>query len=75
MSPTSETFRCTKDAEDFIGKFGRIDILCNVAGMAITGGPDENIESFTEMDEKEWDFSIELNLKTTSTPPRPFFRT
>jgi len=61
-----------KTAEDFIGKFGRIDILCNVAGMAITGGPDENIESFTEMDEKEWDFSIELNLKTTFNATKAF---
>jgi NAD(P)-dependent dehydrogenase (short-subunit alcohol dehydrogenase family) len=59
-------------AAEFVEKFGKADILCNVAGMAITGGQEEKLETVLEMDEKDWDFSIELNLKTTFNAIKAF---
>lgn len=59
-------------AAEFVVKFGKADILCNVAGMAITGGQEEKLETVLEMDEKDWDFSIELNLKTTFNAIKAF---
>ncbi len=48
-----------------IEKYGKVDILCNIAGMVITGGADEELVTILNMDEKDWDFTIDLNLKTT----------
>ena len=43
---------------DIVKKFGRIDILANVIGGYIAGKP------VTEIDEKDWDQMMTLNLKT-----------
>jgi len=43
---------------DVVKKYGRIDILINVVGGYLGG------KKVTEMTEKEWDFMINLNLKT-----------
>lgn len=61
-----------KTAEAFRQRFESADILCNVAGMAITGGQDEKIETVLDMSEEDWDFSIELNLKTTFNAIKAF---
>jgi NAD(P)-dependent dehydrogenase (short-subunit alcohol dehydrogenase family) len=43
---------------EVVKKFGRIDVLANVIGGYIAGTP------VTELDEKDWDKMINLNLKT-----------
>ena len=43
---------------DVVKKYGRIDILANVIGGYIAGKP------VTEIDEKDWDTMMNLNLKT-----------
>jgi len=43
---------------DIVKKFGKIDVLTNVIGGYIAGKP------VTEIDEKEWDEMMALNLKT-----------
>jgi NAD(P)-dependent dehydrogenase (short-subunit alcohol dehydrogenase family) len=43
---------------DLVNKFGKIDVLANVIGGYIAGKP------VTEIDEKEWDEMMDLNLKT-----------
>jgi 3-oxoacyl-[acyl-carrier protein] reductase len=40
--------------------------------MAITGGQEEKLETVLEMEEHDWDFSIELNLKTTFNAIKAF---
>ncbi|MDP9161174.1 MAG: SDR family oxidoreductase [Acidobacteriota bacterium] len=47
-----------------VARFGRLDILVNNAGMIKTGGPAEAGYLLEEMSEKEWDYSIQINLKT-----------
>ncbi|MGI5850168.1 MAG: SDR family NAD(P)-dependent oxidoreductase [Christensenellales bacterium] len=39
-----------------IEKYGRIDVLCNNAGVCIAG-------LMTEIDDKDWDFTMNINLK------------
>ncbi len=55
-------FKKENDAKTLISevvtRFGRIDVLANVIGGYIAGKP------VTEIDEKEWDEMMELNLKT-----------
>src|SRR5436309_15325129 len=43
---------------DIVKKYGRIDVLANVIGGYIAGKP------VTEIDEKDWDTMMNLNLKT-----------
>ncbi len=43
---------------EVVKKFGRIDVLANVIGGYIAGKP------VTEIDEKDWDTMMSLNLKT-----------
>ncbi len=43
---------------EVLKRFGRIDVLANVIGGYIAGKP------VTEIDEKEWDEMMDLNLKT-----------
>ena len=38
-----------------IERYGKVDILCNVAGMVITGGDDEKLVTILDMNEKDWD--------------------
>jgi 3-oxoacyl-[acyl-carrier protein] reductase len=48
-----------------IARFGRLDILVNNAGMTQIGGPTETVSRhLVELPEKEWDYSIAINLKT-----------
>lgn len=65
-----ESVRAT--AQEFIERYKKVDILCNVAGMAITGGEEEKLETILDMSEEDWDFSIELNLKTTFNAIKAF---
>ncbi len=44
--------------------FGKVDILANVAGMAYFG-TEEIFKNLVDLTEKEWDFSIAINLKST----------
>lgn len=59
-------------AAAFVDKYQRVDILCNIAGLAITGGQEEELLPILDIEEKEWDFSIELNLKTTFNAIKAF---
>ena len=52
-------------AQGMIREFGKIDVLLNIAGMAIMGGPGEVFKSVAELSEEEWEFSLRINLKTT----------
>lgn len=59
-------------AAEMVRKYGKVDILCCVAGMAITGGAEEKLETVLAMEEADWDFSIDLNLKTTFNTIKAF---
>jgi 3-oxoacyl-[acyl-carrier protein] reductase len=45
-------------------RFGRIDALVNNAGIAAIGDPANESRPLSEIDEREWDFDIAVNLKT-----------
>jgi 2-keto-3-deoxy-L-fuconate dehydrogenase len=47
----------TKAVQAYAAKVGQIDILCNVAGFVYHG-------TVLETDEKAWDFSFDLNVKS-----------
>ena len=50
---------------EVLARFGRLDILVNNAGMTQIGSPTETTSlPLAELSEKEWDYSIDLNLKT-----------
>jgi 3-oxoacyl-[acyl-carrier protein] reductase len=50
---------------EVLAHYGRIDILVNNAGMTQIGSPTETASlPMAELSEKEWDYSIALNLKT-----------
>lgn len=51
----SESIKSVVD--ECVARHGRIDILHNNVGMALLGGP-------VEMDEVDWDRSVDLNLKS-----------
>lgn len=51
-------------AKDMVDTYGKVDILANVAGMAYFG-TEEIFKNVVDLDEKEWDFSIGINLKST----------
>lgn len=55
-----------------IEKYGTVHILCNIAGMVVTGGGDEKLETVLDIDERDWDFAIDLNLKTTFNAIKAF---
>jgi len=49
-----------------VDKYGRIDILANIAGLAPRGsGPGTTDKRFVDLTEEEWDSQIAINLKTT----------
>jgi len=50
---------------EVLSRYGRLDILVNSAGMTQIGSPTETTTlPLVELSEKEWDYSIALNLKT-----------
>jgi 3-oxoacyl-[acyl-carrier protein] reductase len=50
---------------EVIARYGRLDILVNNAGMTQIGNPTETTSlPLAELPEKEWDYSISINLKT-----------
>ena len=51
-------------AEKMIKAYGKVDVLANVAGMAFFG-TEEIFKDFVDLTEEEWDFSIDINLKST----------
>ena len=59
-------------AAKVIDKYGKVDILCNIAGMVITGGDEEKLITILDIDEKDWDFTLDLNLKTTFNAIKAF---
>jgi len=51
--------------QEVIARYGRLDILVNNAGMTQIGNPTETTSlPLAELPEKEWDYSISINLKT-----------
>jgi 3-oxoacyl-[acyl-carrier protein] reductase len=50
--------------KDLLARFGRLDALLNIAGMAVMGGPGEVFKPVLELSEEEWEFSLGINLKT-----------
>ncbi|HUT68535.1 MAG TPA: SDR family NAD(P)-dependent oxidoreductase [Dehalococcoidales bacterium] len=50
--------------KEILGKFGRIDILVNNAGGCTPPRP------FLEMTDKDWDFDIDVNLRSTRNGTR-----
>lgn len=52
-------------------RFGKVDILANVAGMAYFG-TEEIFKNLMELTEEEWDFSIAINLKSTFNTIKAF---
>lgn len=51
-------------AADMQARYGKVDILANVAGMAFFG-TEEIFKHVVDLKEDEWDFSIGINLKST----------
>ena len=50
---------------EVVEHYGRLDILVNNAGMTQIGNPTETTSSaLAQLSEKEWDYSIAINLKT-----------
>jgi 3-oxoacyl-[acyl-carrier protein] reductase len=50
---------------EVLDRYGRLDILVNNAGMTQIGSPTETTSlPLAELSEKEWDYSIAINLKT-----------
>src|SRR5882757_847811 len=50
---------------EVLARYGRLDILVNNAGMTQVGVPTATTSlTLSELSEKEWDYSIALNLKT-----------
>ncbi len=47
-------------AKEIVGRFGKIDVLCNVAGKSVPPRP-----SFLEMSVEYWDMVMDRNLRTT----------
>ena len=59
-------------AAEMARRYRKVDILCNIAGMAITGGQEEKLETILDIAEEDWDFGIQLNLKTTFNAIKAF---
>jgi 3-oxoacyl-[acyl-carrier protein] reductase len=57
--------RTQKLVGEVLARYGRLDILVNNAGMTQIGAPTKTTSlPLAELSEKEWDYSIALNLKT-----------
>ena len=51
--------------QDVLERYGHLDILVNNAGMTQVGNPTETASlPLIDLSEKEWDYSIAINLKT-----------
>jgi 3-oxoacyl-[acyl-carrier protein] reductase len=51
--------------QEVLARYGRLDILVNNAGMTQVGGPTETTSlPLAELPEKDWDYTIDINLKT-----------
>ena len=51
---------------EVFARYGRLDILVNNAGMTQVGSPGETTSlPLAELPEKDWDYGIAINLKTT----------
>jgi 3-oxoacyl-[acyl-carrier protein] reductase len=51
--------------QEVMARYGRLDILVNNAGMTQISNPTETTSlPLAELPEKEWDYSISINLKT-----------
>jgi 3-oxoacyl-[acyl-carrier protein] reductase len=53
---------CVKMAEATVAKYGKIDILCNIAGGSIGPNIRENLVQFVDQDKAMWDRIIDINL-------------
>ena len=51
----SDSDACTKAIEDTVAKFGRLDTLCNIAGVALC-------EHFTKINDADWQRVLNINL-------------
>ena len=51
----SDSAACTKAIEDTVAQFGRLDILCNIAGVALC-------EHFTKINDADWQRVLNINL-------------
>jgi 3-oxoacyl-[acyl-carrier protein] reductase len=59
-------------AAALIKDYGKVDILINIAGMAIMGGQGEVFKTVAELSEEDWEFTLRINLKTAVTCTRAF---
>ena len=53
---------CIRMAKATIEKYGKIDILCNIAGGSMGAGIRDGLQPFLEQDKKMWDHMIDINL-------------
>lgn len=66
IADLTEYRRVEAVVEQVLARFARIDILVNNAGMTQVGNPDPTTAvPMAELSEKDWDYSIAINLKTT----------
>jgi 3-oxoacyl-[acyl-carrier protein] reductase len=53
---------CIRMAKATVDKYGKIDILCNIAGGSMGEGIRPGLQPFLEQDKKMWDHMININL-------------
>jgi 3-oxoacyl-[acyl-carrier protein] reductase len=61
MDMTKEE-QCIEMARLAVEKYGKIDILCNIAGGSMGFGIRDGLQPFIEQDKKMWDHMLNINL-------------
>lgn len=62
-------------ADDIVAKYGKVDILINVAGGNVPGATVMDDQNFWDMKIEDWDKVMNLNLNGTVFPCHAFSRT
>ena len=67
-----DTVALSAIAEDVVAKYGRVDVLINVAGGNVAGATVMDDQNFWDMALEDWDKVLDLNLNGTVYPCHVF---